>query len=586
MTLPTRSARGADAPPPPAPATGWLPATVLAAPANTPEAPGADVRNLALIAAGCAGVLALLPPAHEYPIIDDWIYYNSVQHQLATGAFEMPGLSQTTLVGLTLWGTAWARVFGLSYTTLTWSTITLGILGLFAFYVLLRRCGVGPPASLLGVALLGFNPLYLHLSYSFMTDVPFLALSLAAAYGYMRGLQGGRAAWLWGGGLLVGWSFLIRPFAVMIPAGFVGYLVLQALQTRRIRWRALIAIVAPPALIIGAWWLWSKDMPPTGAAQAAANRRAEFMLKEVWLQVFTLRALASLPLTALSVPVVYALRRRRWWLLAPAALLVAAGWVAFTHLEKGWITTTPPSFTFTLGPVRIDLPQQLDTFVGVGNIVRVGGIDFFEYNQQMIWTPEIWTLVFLGATLLGIALLAKLGDGALDWLGALWRRRALGAWQGVYLAGLAIFVVSMAALSDFYDRYVLGFLPFIILFVVRGAAGWGRTAWRVSAAGAVVWALFSVLAQADAVDHDNARWQAAEWLAARVSPVHAGFDWDNVRGRGNGAYEISDIANPDFRVEARFPYTSRLSGGATRYVLAEARADTPPLPPPRAPGAP
>src|SRR6476469_9489714 len=66
------------------------------------------------IALGWVVLQIIIPPQHEYPIIDDWIYARSVQHQVATGAFEMPAQSQASLVGLTLWGTLWVRRFGFS----------------------------------------------------------------------------------------------------------------------------------------------------------------------------------------------------------------------------------------------------------------------------------------------------------------------------------------------------------------------------------------------------------------------------------------------------------------------------------------
>jgi 4-amino-4-deoxy-L-arabinose transferase-like glycosyltransferase len=145
--------------------------------------PWVDVRNLYIILAGCVALLVLLPPEHEYPIIDDWIYAGSVQHQVATGVFAMPPQSQANLVGLTLWGTLWVRLFGFSYTTLTYATLALALLGLLAFYGVARRVGTLPNAALLGTGLLAVNPLFLHLSASFMTDVPFLALVLVACYG-------------------------------------------------------------------------------------------------------------------------------------------------------------------------------------------------------------------------------------------------------------------------------------------------------------------------------------------------------------------------------------------------------------------
>src|SRR5437660_705633 len=124
MTTPVSSAPSAPAPrstidpwlPEVAPAhavdAGSLPGAVLGpsvAPAAIPAERRADRRNLGLIVAGFLALLVLFPPQHEYSVIDDAYYASSVQHQLTTGTFEMPDRSQASLVGLTLWGTAWAR---------------------------------------------------------------------------------------------------------------------------------------------------------------------------------------------------------------------------------------------------------------------------------------------------------------------------------------------------------------------------------------------------------------------------------------------------------------------------------------------
>src|SRR6476619_4531742 len=148
----------------------WLPETEIKTDLAVPvldevRLPGeraADFRNVVLLLAGAVVLFVLLPPAHDYPIIDDWIYSASVQNQLATGAFAMPDQTQASLVGLTLWGTLWARTFGLNYTVLTYSTLELAIAGLLAFYGLARALRVPPAGALLGAALLGLNPIFLH----------------------------------------------------------------------------------------------------------------------------------------------------------------------------------------------------------------------------------------------------------------------------------------------------------------------------------------------------------------------------------------------------------------------------------------
>ncbi|HUS14401.1 MAG TPA: glycosyltransferase family 39 protein [Chloroflexia bacterium] len=568
----------ASEPPAPAALSRVVPFTILEPPAVEPAGlHGRDLRNLGLIVLGFVAVLLVLPPQHEYPIIDDWIYYGSVQNQLTTGAFHMPDETQANLFGLTIWGTLWARVLGLSYTTLTYSTLALALVGLLAFYAVARAVEVPPSGALLGTVLLGLNPLFLHLSYSFMTDVPFLALLLLASYGYIRGLQSGRLGWLLVAGLFVGWAYVIRQFAVLVPAGFVAYLVLDAIRARRLPWREMLGILVVPLLAVAAWWLWTHDWPPTSQVVGANAHRDAFVMKEPWLRVTLLRSLAVLPLAALSTWVAFPLRWTRWWLVLLWGGVVAWSWPAIIGLQELWIATLEDPGAITLGPLTVQLPPQVYTFAGLGNMLRVGGIDFFEYTQQPLWTPDTWRWIFFLATVLGVLLLAKLSDGLLDGAWAALRGRTMTPRAGVYLAGLAVFVVSMAAAGEYYDRYLLGFLPFLLLFAVRGAATWGRWAWRYSIVACILWAGVSVLLKADAIDHDNARWQAGNWFAARGLPAHGGFDWDRTHGASE-VYQFADTPIPGFRVEARFPYVSRLSGGETRYVYAQARDDQPPIP--------
>ncbi|HUS16965.1 MAG TPA: hypothetical protein VM536_18355, partial [Chloroflexia bacterium] len=59
-------------------------------------------RDMGLIVVGWLIVLLVIPPQHEFPTTDDWVYAGSVRDMLRTGTFIMPD-SQANLVGLTLW---------------------------------------------------------------------------------------------------------------------------------------------------------------------------------------------------------------------------------------------------------------------------------------------------------------------------------------------------------------------------------------------------------------------------------------------------------------------------------------------------
>jgi 4-amino-4-deoxy-L-arabinose transferase-like glycosyltransferase len=544
------------------------------------ESRRADLVCLLVIVLGFVGVLLLINPQHDYAIIDDWIYSDSVQAMLQSGQFDMPDQSQANLAGLTYWGAAWSKLLGFSTTTLTYSTLALALAGLLAFYGIARTMRVPPAGALLAVGLLAANPLFLHLSYSFMTDVPFAALMLVACYFYLLGLRRGARwnfLWLVPAGLIAGWAFLIRQYGALIPAGFFLYLFVEGIPSRRWRWKEGLAVALVPGAIIAGWWLLTHNVPPSSAARTGMLINANFVLKEPWLRVIALRALYILPLAGLSVPVAFKFRRGRWWLVGVWVVIVVVGMFWSNSVGEVWLGQHEPPFIFQLGPISIDMPQQAYSFGGDGNVLRVGGIDFYEYTQQSIWTPEVWRALFVVGALLGALLLAKVTDAAFDGLGALRRTGQISPTMGFYLVGVLVFAFTAALSGTFFDRYLLPLLPFLILAALRGVRSWGRPARVFSVAALVVIFTFSALLKLDAMDHTNARFQAAKWLTDHGTFPGAGYDYNRGFWAGDRPYQVADVQLPNFRVEATIPYLSRLSGFTTRYVLAQSREDVPQL---------
>jgi hypothetical protein len=571
-----------------------------------------DYSNMLLIVAGWATTQLVLSPVHEYPIIDDWIYARSAQVMYQTGQFFMHPNTQANLLGLVVWGTLWCKLFGFSFTTLTYSTLVLALVGLLAFYSIARRLGVPPSGALLGTALFWFNPITLHLSYSFMTDVPFLSLVLMSCHLYMRGLQSGSRgamwAWLTAGGCFAGWAFTIRQFGVLVPVAFALYLVLDGLLRATgprssvtvpssmllsafLRYEQMLAIVAVPVLTMVAWWLWRHGAPPTTAELMAGGLRSRFLFKESWPRVFLIRLFIFLPITALSAWAAVKLPGSRWWVVVLTGIAVIWGMYAVELPGESWVQMYEPPFTARLGPFAVTFPQQSFTFGGIGNIVRIDGIDFFEYTQQPVWSPEAWRGLWALGVALGIVLLAAMACSLYDRVRGLirgWKLRREGEAHrslslvspavAVYLLGMMTVVASAALLGDVFDRYMFHFLPYVILFVVSGCVRWGRAAWAYSLTTLALIVAFTLLAEADYSDHADARWQAAQWVYERTGGLHMGYDWDNWVGNRNDAYQIADLPLAGYRVDRQFPYYSRLGGFTSRYVLAQSRLDVPPLP--------
>src|SRR2546430_787911 len=113
--------------------------------------------------------MALLAnPAGEFPLADDWSYNRAVQNLIEHGRLESTGFTSMPLIAQVFWGTLFCLPFGFSFTALRASTITLGLLGLFATYRLLKEMKVDSTLALLAVMVLAMNPLYFLLSLTFM----------------------------------------------------------------------------------------------------------------------------------------------------------------------------------------------------------------------------------------------------------------------------------------------------------------------------------------------------------------------------------------------------------------------------------
>jgi hypothetical protein len=197
----------------------------------------------------------LVSPLRNVPVIDDWTYAWSVEHLLATGRLAVLDNSSSYTVLETYWGALWASVLGFSFGTLRLSTVALAAAGCGAFYLLLRELGLDRQRSLLGALALAANPVFFVLAFSFMTDVPFLSLTLLALLCYAAGLKRDRAAWLWAGSILAVGAFLSRQIGIVTPLAVVPCLIWHRIGRPGL-WRRLLPVaVALVAVCLLQLWM-------------------------------------------------------------------------------------------------------------------------------------------------------------------------------------------------------------------------------------------------------------------------------------------------------------------------------------------
>jgi hypothetical protein len=212
--------------------------------------------------------LAILRPLTDAPVVDSWLYAFSVRRFLRTGEIRFAGFTQAMPIAQVIYGVGWSHAFGANSVSLEISVVTLAVLCGVMFYALAIKCGAPRWQALAATGLLICNPCFTFLSFSFMTEIPFLTALIAAHLAFAK--AGGRREhlWLWMAAAMAVIAFMIRPFGAMAIAGCAGAMLLydaglpRANRWDRVQW---IRMTAPfvVALAVCAWlWIWLTVLSP------------------------------------------------------------------------------------------------------------------------------------------------------------------------------------------------------------------------------------------------------------------------------------------------------------------------------------
>src|SRR5271170_2709303 len=157
--------------------------------------------------------LLILHPLTDAPVVDSWLYGSAVRRFLRTGEMRFAGFTQAMPIAQVFYGVGWAHVFGGNSVSLEFATVTLAVLCGVMFHALAIRCGAPRWQALAATGLLICNPCFLFLSFSFMTEVPFLAALLGSHLAFAHAEGERRISFLWLSASLALIAFAVRPFA-------------------------------------------------------------------------------------------------------------------------------------------------------------------------------------------------------------------------------------------------------------------------------------------------------------------------------------------------------------------------------------
>jgi hypothetical protein len=465
-------------------------------------------RPYAALGAAYAAIAAAAPPwSMPFPLNDDWAYILPAKRLAEKGILRLTDWSAATQVLHIAVGALWLKLFHGSFGTLKVLTLAWSALGASCLLTLLLEEGASEAAALAAALTVALNPIAVATSLSFMTDVPYMALALAAALAFSRAGRStkDRLAWLAAGSAISGAAYLVRQFGLVLPlaAGL-------ALRVRRPRELAALAVPVGIAAAGYAYWFRYVQGPTwVSVNYLAAGTIGHLSNPGPFLLDSAFRTVGVVELLGLS--------------LSPFLLALLFGktrWFSGRD-SKSSEAGIALGVLFLLGALAVSasrgpLPHLHNTLEprGLGALTLPAA----EYKAAgpLAW-PAFWPALTIAAAGFGALLLALLPTAA----GSLPSGGLL-----VWFAALQ-FAASLAG-AKYFDRYFLLVLPFAAALLAGAVSSWGGSL-KAGAAALSLLAAFSLAGEADYAAWNRAKWRLGV-AAARDGLVPArvmgGFDWE------------------------------------------------------------
>lgn len=457
-----------------------------------------------LLIVGVYGLLLLIQsPKAEFPLNDDWAYAQSVRVMLTTEKLQVSEWAAATTIFQIYYGALFAKFSGgLFFTGLRLSTLSFSFICCLALYDLLCQLELPPSSAWVGSLAFIVNPIFIYLSYTFMTDIFYLGAMLLALAFYVRGWKKDKLFFLFVGSLFAGGAYLSRQLGLALPAGMV---LLLFLKKGRLGWRETLASGFVPAVIIVAHTLWLEYIhgQPWGFELNAVQNSLKLLLQPLFpLFLVTKLFNALLYLGLFSLPIFLAqLFTTRHWLTK---------WYGVWLMALG-------VFTFYMVVV---LDQWMPFLANVINREGLGPMTLVGLKSGNI--PQ-WVF--------GLVTLLSPFAGAAQ--GSLWTETLLNSRQEISRPGSPVLLSSlfMAGFSSLivilWDEYLLVFVPAGLYLLLRNQplTPLGQ---RIALLTCIPILVYSLLELKDHFAWHHAQWQAGQYLVNQNIPpekIAGGLEW-------------------------------------------------------------
>jgi len=534
-------------------------------------------------------LLGIVFPIGNFPLNDDWAYAHSVLWMLDEHRLRLSNWIAMNLLSQTLLGAAAAKLFGFSFTGLRAVTQLVAMLTSLVAFSFYRTAGLSRSASLVATLVLVATPWWQVLANTYMTDLYGLLFGLLAATYFLRHLAEPRPMFLLLAVLFTVVGVLQRQVVLVIPLAFMC-----AWTARLTIWRAwpMIQGVLPLAIAFAtemAYQAYLEGGPGIPAAQQVIQGRIFPML----VGVLTFKTESVL-----------------WFFLNLAGLLgylglVVTPWVSWlggairaTGLLRWLVLGALCLFAITvawdwLPPYR---ENNVIDRAGIGPFTVHDGFD--RDADGLDRSTGIFWLSMAGLVAVGtMAMLAA----ALRTPRVLVREFRERAGSSLFHACVVLAYLVPFAVTDYFDRYVLFVLPFVLVWMhsvfFADAVPAGRLARAVTVVLVSCYGVMSAVATHDYFAWNRARWEAIEFatqsLGANPRTLDGGFEYNGFfnfeRMRLSGSrqdknfwwveddhYQVAFFGRAGYQVVKIFPVDAWLPRTpATVLLLRRVESDVP-----------
>jgi hypothetical protein len=527
--------------------------------------------------------LIIVRPWGNFPLNDDWSFGRTVKHFIEHHDFAPCSWAAMPLLTNTIWGALFCLPSGFSFDALRLSTLVAALAGMFAVYALVKMSRAPEWLAVMTALVLGFNPIFFPLSYTFMTDVLFVSVCVLAAIFLLRNLQGGKNSNLLIGTALVVLGVLSRQLALAVPLAFAIVACLRRGFRPSVLWRALLPVVVG-AMVLMVFQRWM-----------AATGRLSYMTgqKDAELSTALLHPIESLPRFSnnLFISILYL----GLFLLPVSLCVLGSVWAAqkkrvqILFAISLWVLLLA-YFCFQRDAGLMPLSSGVLTRSGIGPVTLPDAF-FLNLNAPPDLPFAFWKTVTVLSAIGATALMALIGLILLDTAPKL-RSASMTDNQVtvVFLIFAAVIYLAPILLTTLMDRYLIFPVPFLAAALVAAFQPIPKLSVRVFipvTAILTAFVIFAVCSTRDYLTWNRARWAltndvlANQHLDAAKMELDGGFefnglnfyerkDWWHVK---DPAYIISFGPVPGYAAIEEHSYSQWLPPGSGKVMALKKTAE-------------